>query len=76
MPLNVVKSAAVRAARTFVQTFLAGLAAGVLGVVDLPTARALVLSVGAAALAAAWRAIDTVPVPTLVDRHATAGVPT
>ena len=77
MSVDVLKSAAVRAARTFVQAFLAIVSAGAIGVVDVPTARALVVAAGSAALAAAWCTfLDTTAVPSLVDRNATAGVTT
>ena len=53
-----IRSIAVRAARTFVQTFAAAVGAGAAGVVDVSTAKALVVAAGAAAFAAAMRAVD------------------
>lgn len=77
MSVAVFKSVAVKAVRTFVQAFLATLAVSAVGVVDVSTAKAVVVAAGSAALAAAWRAVlDTAPIPSLVDRNATAGVPT
>ena len=71
---DVVKSALVKAIRTFAQAFLATLAVSALGVVDVSTAKAAVLGAVAAGLAAVWRGFDTLPVPTLVDRNALAEV--
>jgi len=76
MSLNLVKSIAVRAVRTFLQAFGTQVAAGAFGVWDVSTAKQLAVSAVMAGVAAAWRVLDTAPVPSLVDRHATAGVPT
>lgn len=46
-----------RAAKTGAQTFAAAVVAGAAGVVDFATAKALVLSAGAAAISAAWNTI-------------------
>jgi hypothetical protein len=74
--LAVLKSAAVKALRTFVQAFLATLAVSASGIVDVSTGRAAVVAAVSAGIAAAWRAaLDTLPVPTLVDRNNEAGVP-
>lgn len=74
MSIDLIKSAAIRAVRTFVQTFLALVAAGAMDVVDVATARALAVAAGSAALAAAWRAfIDPSPIPSLVDPYVAAG---
>jgi hypothetical protein len=47
----------VRALKTFAQAFLAGVAAGLMGVVDWNTGKALVLSALAAGISAAWNVI-------------------
>lgn len=48
---------AVRALKTFVQTFLATVAVGVVAVQDVNGAKALVVAAVAAAISAAWNAI-------------------
>lgn len=72
---EVAYSALIKAIRTFVQAFASTLVVSAVGIVDVSTARAVVLGAGAAALAAVWRAFDTAPVPTLVDPYPAAGVP-
>ena len=62
-------SALVKAVRTFVQAFCGVMAVSVPADFSVPAWRAVVL-------AAAWRAgLDTLPVPSLVDRWGTAAVP-
>lgn len=76
MNVELIKSAMIRAIRTFVQTFLFTLSMSVANVVDLSTAKAVVLAAGSAALALAWRAfLDPMPVPTLADPYPTTSVP-
>jgi len=71
-----VLSALVKAVRTFVQAFCGVMAVSVPADFSVPAWRAVVLAAAAAALAAAWRAgLDTLPVPSLVDRWGTAAVP-
>ncbi len=48
---------AVRALKTFIQTFLATVAVGVTTVADVNGAKALVVAAVAAAISAAWNAI-------------------
>ena len=50
---------AVRAIKTFIQTFLATVAVGVATVADVNGAKALVVAAVAAAISAAWNAIVT-----------------
>jgi len=70
---NLMKSALVRAARTFAQTFLSAVAAGAIKVVDMPTGWALVVAAAAGAMALAWRALlDPSSVPSLPDPAPTA----
>ena len=52
-----VEEVLIRALKTFVQTFLATLAASVAGMVDIDTARVAVIAAAAAGLSAAWNAI-------------------
>lgn len=47
----------VRAAKTFVQAFLATVAVGVVNVTDVATAKAVVIGAVAAAISAAWNAV-------------------
>lgn len=54
------KDIVVRAVKTFVQAFLAFVAAGAANVVNVSTAKQLVVAAGAAALSAAWNGILTV----------------
>ncbi len=51
------KDIAVRALKTFVQAFLAFTAAGVVGVVDWNTLKALLIGGVAAGISAAWNAL-------------------
>ena len=58
--------AAMRALRTFVQTFAAALVANQTGTIDITWARTAAISAGAAALSVAWRLIlDPSKVPSL-----------
>lgn len=51
------KDIATRAAKTFAQAFFATLAASVIGIVDIETAKAAVIAAGAAGISAAWNAV-------------------
>lgn len=51
------KDVLIRAAKTFVQAFLATLATAVAGVTDIDTARAALIGAGAAGVAAVWNLI-------------------
>lgn len=63
-----VKSAVIRALRTFFQVLLAFLAANITEVTSVEAARVIAVAAFAAALAAAWRAfLDQSPIPSLVD---------
>lgn len=56
---NNMSDVAIRALKTFVQTFLATVAVGVTTVADLNGAKALVVAAVAAAISAVWNTIVT-----------------
>lgn len=65
---DLVKSAIIRGVRTFIQVFLLSVSAAAVNIVDIPTAKAVVLAAGGFALAAAWRALlDPSPIPSAQD---------
>lgn len=51
------KDIAIRAAKTFAQSFLAFVAAGVVGVVDWNTLKTLLISALASAISATWNTL-------------------
>ncbi len=65
MSRDLLRSAALRAARTFLQAFLAVVTAAPLLDVDVPTVKAGAMAGLAAVLALAQRWLDTTDVPTI-----------
>lgn len=68
MNQTIINSALKRAVRTFIQVFVPGMFAGLVGVSDASALWVLALATSSAALAAAWRALwDPSSVPSLAD---------